>query len=285
MNEELILKINNFNLKYTLECGQCFRWKKQKENEYIGVIKDRIIKAKALGKSLIIASNNLDNLEKVVSHYFDLETDYGAIEKRISKIDQNVNRAVKNTAGMRILNQDFLETLMSYIISANNNIPRISKSVSLIAEKYGTKVDFQDEQYYLFPTPNQLKDVTEDEFKKCGVGFRARYLKHAVKDILDNKIDIKNVENESTEYLKKELLSIMGVGPKVADCILLFSCQKKEVFPIDVWVERVMKELYFKDSKKKVSKNEILNYAIKNFGSDAGIVQQHLFYNIREAMI
>ena len=283
--QELVLKIEYFNLKYTLECGQCFRWMKIEENEYIGVIKDRVVKIKQIENKIYVRSNNMDNIEKIIKEYFDLNKDYEFIEKRISKIDENVNKAVRNTSGIRILNQDFFETLMSYIISANNNIPRISRSVNLISEKYGKKIVFENEEYFLFPTAEELKQVTEDEFKKCGVGFRARYLKHAVEDVLNGKIDIKNIDNITTEALKKKLLTIMGVGQKVADCILLFSCKRSEVFPIDVWVERVMTNLYFKEYGRAMKKKEILEYADKNFKKDAGIVQQHLFYNVREGFI
>ena len=283
--KEIIIEVTCFNLKYTLECGQCFRWNKIDEEYYIGVIKDRVIKIKQKGNKLYVSSDNMNNLENVIYEYFDFNTNYINIEERISKIDENVNNAVKNTSGIHILNQDFFETLISYIISANNNIPRISKSVNLISQKYGKKIIFENEEYYLFPTPNELKDVSEEDFKKCGVGFRARYLKHAVQDILNEKIGIKSINETSTEILKSKLLNIMGVGPKVADCILLFSCQKREVFPIDVWVERVMTNLYFKDYGRAMKKKEILEYAEKYFENDAGIVQQHLFYNVREGLI
>lgn len=283
MRNELILKVECFNLKYTLECGQCFRWKKIDDFEYIGVINDRVIKIKQINDELIVSSNNNDDLENVVRNYFDLDTDYQFIEDTISKIDEKIKCAVKNTTGIRILNQDFFETLMSYIISANNNIPRISKSVDLISEKYGKEVIFEDKSYYLFPTFDQLENVTEEEFRKCGVGFRARYLKQAVEDVLNNNIDIDNITCMDTEKIKERLLNLMGVGPKVADCILLFACNKKEVFPVDVWVERIMTNLYFDNIK--TNKKEILEYANKNFGTYAGIIQQHLFYNVREGKI
>lgn len=283
MRNELILKVECFNLKYTLECGQCFRWKKINDFEYIGVIKDRVVKIKQINDELIVSSNNNDDLENVVRNYFDLDTDYQFIEDTISKIDEKIKCAVKNTTGIRILNQDFFETLMSYIISANNNIPRISKSVDLISEKYGKEVIFEDKSYYLFPTFDQLENVTEEEFRKCGVGFRARYLKQAVEDVLNNNIDIDNITCMDTEKIKERLLNLMGVGPKVADCILLFACNKKEVFPVDVWVERIMTNLYFDNIK--TNKKEILEYANKNFGTYAGIIQQHLFYNVREGKI
>ena len=282
---ELILKVQCFNLKYTLECGQCFRWNKVDENVYIGVIKDRVLKVGQNGDTLVIKSSNYDNLKAVITDYFDLDEDYSLTEERISKIDENVKTAVNNTSGIRILNQDFFETLMSYIISANNNIPRISKSINLISEKYGKKVVFENNDYYLFPTAKELKNVTEDDFKKCGVGFRARYLKHAVEDVLNNKINLDEILLLNTNQAKERLLKIMGVGPKVADCILLFSLKKREVFPIDVWVERVMTNLYFKDYGRALKKKEILDYARNNFKEDAGIVQQHLFYNVREGLI
>ena len=159
--KEIIIEVTCFNLKYTLECGQCFRWNKIDEDYYIGVIKDRVIKIKQKGNKLYFSSDNMNNLENVIYEYFDFNTNYINIEKRISKIDENVNNAVKNTSGIHILNQDFFETLISYIISANNNIPRISKSVNLISQKYGKKIIFENEEYYLFPTPNELKDVSE----------------------------------------------------------------------------------------------------------------------------
>ncbi len=287
MKSELILKVDCFNLKDTLECGQCFRWEKDNEedNTYIGVLKDRVIKVKQIENKLYIDSSNYDNLESVVKKYFDLDVDYYKIEKVISTFDENIKKAVKNTSGIRILNQNFFEMIMSYIISANNNIPRISKSIKDISQKYGKKVIFENNEYYLFPTAQELKNVTEEDFKKCGVGFRARYLKNTVKAILENKIDLEQIKRLDTKEAKEELLKLQGVGPKVADCILLFSCERREVFPIDVWVERVMHNLYFKNSTKRIRKNDILEYANKNFGEYAGIVQQHLFHNIRNNLI
>ncbi len=283
--DELKLKVNCFNLKYTLECGQCFRWKKLSENEYIGVIEDRVLTVRQEGDTLYISSNSNENLKDVVKKYFDLEKDYEKIEKEIVKIDGHIKEAVKNSSGIRHLNQPFFETLISYIISANNNIPRISKSVNLISKNYGTKVKFNGDDYYLFPTPEQLEKVSIDEYRKLGVGFRDRYIYSTVKDILNLKFDIKNIEKLPTEDLRKELLKLKGVGQKVADCIMLFSCGREEVFPIDVWVERVMSLLYFKENGGALKKKDILEYAKKNFGANSGIIQQHLFYNMRSKMI
>lgn len=283
--EELVLKVNCFNLKYTLECGQCFRWDKISEDEYVGVISDRVIKIKQDGDKLIIRSSNMENIEDVIKKYFDLYEDYGRVESLISKIDTNVNKAVKNTTGIRILNQDFFETLISYIISANNNIPRISKSVNLISRMYGKKVEFEGKDYYLFPTAEELKDVPIDGFRKCGVGFRDAYIYNTVKVVLDERINFDKLSNLQTDILRDKLLSFKGVGNKVADCILLFAFGRKETFPIDVWVERVMQVLYFKETNGTLKKKDILKYANEHFLKYAGIVQQHLFYNIREKMI
>lgn len=284
---EICINVKCFNLKYTLECGQCFRWECIDENkcEYIGVIKDRVIKIRQEGENLYITSSKNENLEEVVMNYFDLYEDYEKIEKRISIVDENVSNALKNTSGIRHLNQDFFETLISYIISANNNIPRISKSVKEISRRYGKKIIFENEEYFLFPTAEELKSVTIKEYRECGVGFRDSYIFSTVYDFLEGKITYEDSRTMSTIELKKKLLTLKGVGPKVADCILLFSCNRREVFPIDVWVERVMSILYFKEMDGKVKKKDILEYASKNFGNDAGIIQQHLFYNMREKMM
>lgn len=281
--EELKIDVKCFNLKYTLECGQCFRWKKIDEDYYVGVIKDRVIKVKQNKDTLYIISSNMDNLEDVVRHYFNLDLDYTSIEKRISIVDDNVKKAVKNTSGLRFLKQDFFETLISYIISANNNIPRISKSVNEISRRYGKEVELEGEKYYLFPTPEELKNVTIEEYRECGVGFRDKYIYNTVAKINNREIDLDELFKMDTQNLKKELLSLMGVGPKVADCILLFSCSRLEVFPVDTWVEKIMTKLYF--NNKEASKKQIQDYAKNNFKNDAGIIQQHLFYNIREGMI
>lgn len=281
--KEIKLDVKCFNLKYTLECGQCFRWNKIDENTYIGVVKDRVLKVRQEGNKIFIKSDKEENLEKVVRYYFDLDRDYEKLEKKIVLIDDNIAKAVKNTSGLRNLNQDFFEMLISYIISANNNIPRISKSVNEISKRYGKEIEFEGQRYYLFPTPDELRDVTIDEFRECGVGFRDKYIYKTVKKINNKEIDLEQMQKLDTEKLKAALLSLMGVGPKVADCILLFSCARQEVFPIDVWVQRIMRRLYY--NNEEVSKNEILRYARENFGENAGIIQQHLFYNVRENMI
>ena len=281
----LKIKVECFNLKYTLECGQCFRWQKIDNMTYIGVIKDRVLKVKQDNEYFYITSNNYDNLEQVVKEYFDLNTDYKKIEEDISKIDNNIKEALKNTSGIRHLKQDYFETLISYIISANNNIPRISKSINLLSEKYGKKITFEDKDYYLFPTLDSLKDVSVSDYRNLGVGFRDNYIYSTVNDLISKNIDLKSLEDLDIDSLRNVLMGFKGVGRKVADCILLFAYARKEVFPIDVWVERVMSVLYFKENGGRLTKKQIQDYAKENFGKYAGIIQQHLFYNMRNGII
>lgn len=278
----LEFKINCFNLQYTLECGQCFRWKKIDENRYIGVIKDRVIDITQKGNKIIVYSDKEENLEKIVREYFDFNVDYEEIEKRIVNIDENINKSVSNTTGIRILNQPLFETIISYIISANNNIKRISNSINRISEMFGKKVIYNEDEYYLFPTLEELSKATIEDLLSCGVGFRAKYIKNTVKELAENIHILNTLPDMSTEKARSVLMNFMGVGPKVSDCILLFSLKKSEVFPIDVWVKRVMEKLYFKTN---VTIKQIDSFAKENFGKDAGIVQQHLFYNVREGNI
>jgi len=279
MNCDLCLKVDTFNLKFTLECGQCFRWKEVNTNTYIGVIQDRVIKIKQEREKLYIWSNKKDNLEEVTKDYFDLTKDYNKLEKEIVKIDDNIKQAVGFSSGIRILNQPLFETIISYIISANNNIKRISRSVDEISKMYGTKVDFEGEEYYLFPTIEQLAKCTNEELLKCGLGFRARYVVHDIEEFIQNPNIMENLGQMTTKEVQENLLKLMGIGPKVADCIMLFSLRKSEVFPVDVWVKRIMEKLYF---KRNTSLKTIREFAKENYGENAGIIQQHLFYNVRE---
>lgn len=280
--KEITLNVNCFNLKATLECGQCFRWKKIEEQEYIGVVADRVLKIRQEDNNIYVSSNQEKNLETVVKNYFDLEKDYKKIEKEIVKIDPYIKEAVFYSSGLRHLNQPFFECLLSYIISANNNIPRISKSVQAIAREYGKKVKFEGEDYYLFPTVEELADVCVEKYRELGVGFRDRYLQATIQSIKNHEFNVDCVDKLSTEELRKELMKLKGIGRKVADCIMLFSCGREEVFPVDVWVEKVMTNLYFKNETETISKKRMFQYADIHFGRNAGIIQQHLFYYMRE---
>lgn len=277
MEPNIKLYVENFNLKYTLECGQCFRWKAVECNEYIGVIQDRVLRVKQIDNLLYVWSNKEENLEEVVKHYFALDIDYNALEKQIAKIDANVKKSLEFSSGIRILRQPLFETYISYIISANNNISRISKSVDLIAKKCGKPQEFEGKIYYTFPDVQGLSKLTMDDLLSCGVGFRARYILRDVE--LLQKEDLSVLCNMDTLAAYNKLVEYQGIGPKVADCILLFALERYEVFPVDVWVKRIMEKLYFETN---TSLKTIREYATLNFGKYAGIVQQHLFFNVRE---
>lgn len=277
--EDLKLTVDHFNLKYTLECGQCFRWGKVDEDEYIGVIKDRVVRLKQINDTLYVWSNVKDNLEETIKEYLDLYKDYGKIESDISKIDENINKALQYSSGIHILNQAPFETIISYIISANNNIKRISRSVNEISKKYGKEVEFEGKNYYLFPSIDEIKNITLDDLLAAGTGFRARYIMHDIMFFVNNPEFIQSINFLDTSCAKAELEKLMGIGPKVADCILLFAYKKSDVFPVDVWIKRIMEKLYF---KRSVNIKEISKYAKDNYKMYSGIVQQHLFQNVRD---
>ena len=283
--------IDSFELADIFECGQCFRWNKQEDGSYTGIFKRNVINVKKenchQGTSLVTIKGICDgNIKDVVEDYFDLDRNYEEIKEKLSKIDDNLKTSIEYGKGIRILNQDLWEMIISYIISANNNIPRIKGIIERLSKAYGDEIEWNGKKYYTFPTPEQLKDVTVEDYRKLGTGFRDIRLYETVHMILDKKVDLEQLQNEpDTNKVREQLLTLSGVGPKVADCILLFSTLKRfEVFPIDVWVRRVMNELYIKnEDETKVNKKQIEKLAHEKFGNLAGIAQQYLFYWKREA--
>ena len=271
---------NSFNLRDIFECGQCFRWNKEDDESYTGVIENNVINVKNIENKIIFKGICNGNIQEIVTNYFDLNRDYTKIKNELSKIDDYMKNSIKYGEGIRILNQDLWETIISFIISANNNIPRIKGIIERISKKYGKEIIWNGKKYYTFPTPEELRNVSVEEYRKLGLGFRDIRVYETTKMILNKEVDLKKLFNEETETVREELLKLSGVGPKVADCILLFSTLKRfEVFPIDVWVRRVMNDLYIKnEDEKKVSKKQILEIADKKYGNLAGIAQQYLFY-------
>ena len=281
----IIKKQDSFELKDIFECGKCFRLNKQNDGSYTGVIKDAIINVKKQDECVIFTGKYNKNIKDLVEYYFDLNTDYRKIKQKLSNIDEYLKTSVEYGKGIRILNQDLWETIISFIISANNNIPRIKGIIERISQKYGNEIEWNSKKYYTFPTPEQLKDVTTQEYRKLGLGFRDIRLYETTKMILNREVDLdKLIDNPNTQEVRDELLKLSGVGPKVADCILLFSDLKRfDVFPIDVWVRRVMNDLYIKkEDETKVSKNKIEKLAEEKFGNLKGLAQQYLFYWRRE---
>lgn len=280
----IIKNCKSFGLKDIFECGQCFRWNKQEDGSYTGVFGRNVLNVKSKNNQIIISGICQEDIEKVCMDYFDLNRNYEEIKSKLSKVDNYMQESIKYGAGIRILNQDLWEMIISFIISANNNIPRIKKIIEKMSKEYGTEIEFRNQTYYTFPTTEQLSRANIQDLRKLGLGFRDKYIYETTKIIKEGKIDLVELQEKDTTSARKELLTLAGVGPKVADCILLFSTLKRfDVFPIDVWVRRVMNDLYIHNEvEEKVSKKEIKKLAKEKFGDLEGIAQQYLFYWKRE---
>ena len=281
----ILKKQNSFELKDIFECGQCFRWNEQEDGSYTGVIKDGIINVKKENEDIVFLGICNRDIKEVIYEYFDLNKDYERIKEKLSNIDEYLKPSVDYGKGIRILNQYLWETIISFIISSNNNIPRIKGIIERLSKKYGNEIEWNGKKYYTFPSCEQLKDVTVQEYRNLGLGFRDVRLYETTQMILNKEVDLEKLENNpNTQEVRNELLKLSGVGPKVADCILLFSDLKRfDVFPIDVWVRRVMNDLYIKEpDETKVSKSKIEKIADEKFGKLKGLAQQYLFYWRRE---
>ena len=280
--------INNcksFKVKDVFDCGQCFRWNEQEDGSYTGIFGNNVLNVKqelVCDEYKITISGVCDgDIEEISRKYFDLDRNYETIKDSLSKIDEYLAESIKYGEGIRILNQDLWEMIISFIVSANNNIPRIKGIINRMSQKYGKKVEFRGKYYYTFPTVDELSIASKEELRELGLGFRDKYIYETTKKIKSGEVSLEKMENENnTMKIRDELLTLSGVGPKVADCILLFSTLKRfDVFPIDVWVRRVMNDLYIHNPKEnKVNKKEIEQLAKAKFGDLEGIAQQYLFY-------
>ena len=289
INQKWILENEKtFELKHIFDCGQCFRWKENEDGSYTGIFRENVINVKKENDKIIFQGicQNDKNIKEVCTQYFDLNRDYESIKNKLSKIDEYMEESIKFGYGIRILNQDLWETIISFIISANNNIPRIKGIIERISCKYGNKIIYNEKEYYTFPTPEELSKASVEDLRNLGLGFRDVRVYETTQIIVNKEVDLEQLKEEKDfQKIRETLLTLPGVGPKVADCILLFSELKRwEAFPIDVWVRRVMNELYIKnENEEKVNKKLIEDIAHKKFGNLAGIAQQYLFFWKREA--
>ena len=274
----------SFELKDIFECGQCFRWNENEDGSYTGVINKGVLNVEKQYEKIIFKGLLDGNIEKIVRFYFDLDRNYEEIKMQLSNLDKYLKISVEYGKGIRILNQDLWETIISFIISANNNIPRIKGIIEKLSKKYGSKIEWNGKKYYTFPTPEQLSQATVEDLRALGTGFRDVRIYETTRNVLRGEVDLDKIAKKDTLTARDELLTLSGVGPKVADCILLFSTLKRfDVFPIDVWVRRVMNELYIKnEDENKVNKKEIMKIAEQKFGTLQGLAQQYLFYWKRE---
>ncbi len=265
--DKIIIKDKkNFNPQHILECGQIFSYKII-NNEYVVYSGKYMASIQETECGYIINTSQ----PTYFAHFFDLNTNYGLIKQELAKTNEFLNDAISFGYGIRILNQDIFETIISFIVSANNNIKRIQKILFAIREKFGTNMG----GFYAFPTPKQLANATEQEFLQMGAGYRAKYIVNTVKMLLNS--DYINWKSLPTNKLAKTLTGLSGVGPKVADCIMLFCYEKKDVFPVDTWIHKIY-NAYFKteQNRKKIREN-----LISEFKELSGYAQQYLFYVAR----
>ena len=267
-----MLKIkNNFDLKSTITCGQIFRFKVM-EDKYIVILNDRVISLKENGDYIIIESSDNNNLENVVNDYFDLNRDYDLIEKNILKCDKKIKDALIFSRGLKMIHQNPFETLIAYIISQNNRVPSIANALNLISKNYGRKIVFDNEEYYLFPTIEDLEKLSINDFRNCKVGFRDKYLYEIMRSIESNKLDLNKIYNMNSDEALKYLISFKGIGNKVASCILLFAYQKFDVYPIDTWVKKYMKDDYNIEGESKIKE-----FTYNTYKEYSGLAIQYMF--------
>lgn len=274
-NKEIV-KVKDFDLGQTLECGQCFRFNKLGENHYIVNGKNNIAEISQEEDELIFYNISEREIYNYWINYFDLNTDYSHIKNEIILKDSKMEEIIEVGSGIRILNQDFFETLISFIISQNKQIPQIKQVIGNISREYG---EFLSKDYYGFPTLEALSKVSEEGFRSVKAGFRARYLVDACEKVKAGLVEEERLKANSYDEAMKELCLIKGVGNKVANCVILFGLGKKEAFPIDVWIKRILEDIYFKEETKL----EVLQtFAKEKFGEYGGYAQQYLFYYARE---
>ena len=256
--KDILLKQSDFDLDQTLDCGQAFRWEKISENAYHGAFLNRQLTISCEnGKDLFRLHDTTEQeLLTVWKDYFDLDTDYGEIKRRFAE-DETLAKACAYAGGIRILKQDSWEALSSFIISQNNNIPRIKGIIGRLCEHYGG-----------YPSAEQMRDETADSLGFLRSGFRAKYLVDAVAKVLGGGIDLQAIRTLPLDDARKALMTIKGVGPKVADCTLLFGFYRIDALPKDVWVKRVLAQWYPDGLPECTQGLE-------------GIAQQYLFHYIR----
>ena len=273
MERLIFMKIKNvdFDLVHTFECGQCFRWNKDENENYVGVVGDSVITVRQ--EKDVFEFDCTDEL--LINSYFDFDKNYTEIKNKLSLLDDILKKAIPAGYGIRLLKQNSWEALVSFIISANNNIPRIKKIIESLCLNFGKEIVYNNKTYYSFPEADVLSELSVEQLDVIKSGFRAKYIIDAAKKVSEGIVNLNEVYDMDTSVAREYLKQIKGVGNKVADCILLFAYQKYDVFPKDVWIKKVLSDLYGVDEK---------NFDIfveEHFGNLAGFAQQYLFYYMR----
>ena len=277
MSDYKLKNVCDFDLAQTLECGQCFHFVELDENDYVLTAKGRVLHVSQQADTVTFYDTEEDEYVNVWKDYFDMDRDYSTVKKKLLENDNKLKDAIESMWGVRILNQDFFETLISFIISQNKQIPHIKKIVADISAKFGTyKGTYGGADMYTFPTLEQLTNASEEDFKELKTGFRAPYIMDAIRRNMAGQFNEKELKNMDYDSCIKELMTIKGVGEKVANCVSLFGLGKKEAFPVDVWIKRIMETMYF--DGEDTPKDKIAAFAKEQFGDLGGFAQQYLFY-------
>ncbi len=271
-----------FDIESTFTCGQIFRYSLEKDNRCVYVpIKDRILKINQKAPcELTIDSNVEENLESIASNFLRTEDDYRTMLEEV-KIDDIMEKIVDASKGLRLLKQDLFECTFSFMLSQCSNIPRITQNLYSLVKDYGERQKFEGKDFFLFPTPQNLMGITEEEFREMGYGYRAKYLDplvNACPNFLLKEGFCEDFERE-TEKLNKQLKSVYGIGQKVADCVQLFGVGDLSLFPVDTWMKKFMKKYYC--TGKKVTERKIRQKGRDLFGEWAGYAQQFIFHYAR----
>lgn len=235
---DLTIQNNHFDIRRTFLCGQCFRWSEEENGSFTGVAGGRKLTLTQAGNTVTLQDISEQDIP-FWENYFDLKTDYSSYINTLSS-DETLRKACEFSPGIRILRQEPFETLISFIISQNNNIPRIAGIIGRLCESFGEKLPGG----YAFPTAKQLEGVTPEDLAPLRAGFRARYICDAVSKVNSGVIDLAEIDSLPLIPAREKLKAIVGVGDKVADCVLLFAFHKTDAFPKDVWVKRIMSEFY-----------------------------------------
>jgi len=277
-NKIIVHDIRDFNITHIFECGQCFRWNREEDGSYTGVVKNKVINVLQQKNTVEFNNINTDDYD-IIKNYFDFDTDYETIKNTLNT-DEIMAEAIKFGEGIRILNQEEWETMISFMISANNRIPMIKKVIENLSVSFGDYIgNYRGKDYFSFPTAERLSAAPVERILECKAGFRAPRIKEAATRFLYEKDKIYNIKNMSYNEGLAYLKTYKGIGDKVANCILLFSMKHFDTFPVDVWVRRVMQTLYV---SKETKDADIRKFAENKFGKYSGFAQQYLFYYARE---
>lgn len=283
-NDILIKNVTDFKLSDIFDCGQCFRFNPDGNGGYIGTAYCKTVRITQAGDTVTLHNTSKSDFDSIWRNFLDLDRDYTAIKRELTKnTDTVMLNAIDYGGGIRILKQDLWETVISFIISASNNIPRIKKIIELLCTNFGTSHIYEGKTYYSFPDAKTIASLHPEELDVIRAGFRTKYIYACAKCVADGEFELDKLFKMSTQDAKRELMKLNGIGNKVADCILLFALNRFDSFPVDVWIKRIMEYCYFENEPQEIP--VISELASAKFGELGGIAQQYLFYYARSLKI